>query len=74
MGLRHYVPMRRHHDTPIRRPEDLPLRHLGEVPLRCRWVFHLIRTCDVPGTYRETSLRRRYDVLLLGGKETIKLT
>ena len=32
--------------------------------LRRRWVFHLRRTCDVAGTYRETPLRRRYDVLL----------
>ena len=66
MGRRHYVPMGRHHDIPIRRREDVPLRRLGDVPLRRRWVFHLRRTCDVTGTYRETSLRRRYDVLLPG--------
>ena len=67
MGRRHYVPMGRHHDIPIRRREDVPLRRLGDVPLRRHWVFHLRRTCDVTGTYRETSLRRRYDVLLPGG-------
>ena len=67
IGGRHYVPMGRHHDIPIRRREDVPLRRLGDVPLRRHWVFHLRRTCDVTGTYRETSLRRRYDVLLPGG-------
>ena len=45
---------------------DVLLRRLGDVPTRRRWVFHLGRTCDVTGTYRETSLRRRHDVLLLG--------
>ena len=55
-------------ETCLRRREDVPLRSLGDVPLRRRWVFHLRRTCDVTGTYRETSLRRRYDVLLPGGK------
>ena len=69
MGRRHYVPMRRHHDIPIRRPEDVPLRRLGDVLLRRRWVFHLRRTCDVTGTYRETSLRRHHDVLLPGGEK-----
>ena len=68
MGRHHYVPMGRHHDIPIRRREDVPLRRLGDVPLRRHWVFHLRRTCDVTGTYRETSLRRRYDVLLSGGE------
>ena len=51
----------------MRRREEVPLRRLGEVPLRRRWVFHLRRTCDVIGTYRETSLQRHYDVLLPGG-------
>ena len=32
------------------------------------WVFHLRRICDVTGTYKETSLRCRHDVLLPGGK------
>ena len=67
MGHRYYVPMRHRHDMPIRRREDVPLRRLGDVSLRRRWVFHLRRTCDVTGTYRETSLRRRHDVLLPGG-------
>ena len=67
MERHHYVPMRRHHDIPIRRRDDVPLRRLGNVPLRRRRVFHLRRTCDVTGTYRETSLRRRHDVFLPGG-------
>ena len=66
MGRRHYVPLRRRHNIPIRRREDIPLRRPGDVPLRRRWVLHLRRTCDVAGTYRETSLRRRHDVLLPG--------
>ena len=53
-------------ETCLRRREDVPLRRLGDVPLRRRWVFHLRRTCDVTGMYRETSLRRHYDVLLQG--------
>ena len=32
-------------------------------------MFHLRSTCDVAGAYRETSLRRRHDVLLPGGKK-----
>ena len=67
MGRRPYFPMSRHHDIHIRRREDVPLKRLGDVPLTRRWVFHLRRTCDVTGTYREMSLRRRHDVLLPGG-------
>ena len=67
MGRRCYVVLRRRHDVPIRCREDVPLIRLGDVPRRRRWVFHLRRNCDVAGTYRETSLRRRYDVLLLVG-------
>ena len=67
MGRRHYVPLRRRHNIPIRRREDVPLRRLGDVLLRHRWVFHLRRTCDVAGTYKETSLRRRHDVSLPDG-------
>ena len=67
MGRRCYVVLRRRHDVPIRCREDVPLIRLGDVPRRHRWVFHLRRNCDVAGTYRETSLRRRYDVLLLVG-------
>ena len=67
MGRCHYVPLRRRHNIPIRRPEDVPLRRLGEVLLRHHWVFHLRRTCDLAGTYKETSLRRRHDVSLPGG-------
>ena len=69
------VPMRHHcdvllrclHDVPIRCREDLPLRRLGDVPSKRLWVFDLRRTCDVAATYTETSLRRRHDVLVLGG-------
>ena len=67
MGRRCYVLLRRRHDVPIRCRGDVPLRRLGDVPPRRRWVFHLRRTCDVAGTSKETSLRRRYDVLLPGG-------
>ena len=67
MGRRLYVPLRRRHDIPIRRREDIPLRRLGDILQRRSWVFHLRRTCDVTGTYRETSLRHRHDVLLPGG-------
>ena len=68
MGRCCYVLLRRCYDVPIRRRGDAPLRRLGDVPSRRRWVFHLRRTCDVAGTYRETSLRRRDDVLMPGGK------
>ena len=67
MGRRCYVLLRRRYDVPIRRRGDAPLRRLGAVPSRCRWVFHLGRNCDVAGTYRETSLQRRHDVLMPGG-------
>ena len=69
MGRRCYVLLRHCHDVPIRCRRDVPLRRLCEVPPRGRWVFHLRRTCDVAGTYRERSLQRRYDVLFLGGTE-----
>ena len=67
--LRHhcYVLLRCPHDVPIRCGGDVPLRRLADVPSRRRWVFHLRRNCDVVGTYRETLLRRRHDVLLPGG-------
>ena len=60
MGRRCYVLLRRRHDVPIRRRGDVPLRHLDDVPMRRRWVFHLRRTYDVAGTYRQTSLRRLF--------------
>ena len=60
MGRRCYVLLRRRHDVPIRRRGDVPLRRLGDVPPRRRWVFHLRRTYDVAGTYRQTSLRRLF--------------
>ena len=70
MGRRDDIPIRRREDVPLRRHwvvsfetclrrrEDVPLKRLGDVPLRRRWVFHLSRTYDVTGTYRES----RYDV------------
>ena len=64
MRRRHYVPLRHRHDMPIRRREDIPLRRLGDVPLRRCWVFHLRRTRNIAGTYKETLLRRRHNVLL----------
>ena len=66
MGRHHYVPLRRRHIIPIRRHEDVPLRRFGDVPLRLRWVFHLRRTCNVAGTYKETLFRRHHDVSLPG--------
>ena len=62
-----YVLLRRHHGVTIRCRGEVPRRHINDVPSRRRWVFHLRSTCDVAETYRETSLQRRYDVLLLGG-------
>ena len=70
MGRHYYIPLRRCHDIPIRRREDELLRRLGDVPLRRLWVFHLRRTSDVAGTYRETSLRRPHNVVLPGGQDT----
>ena len=70
MGRHHYVLLRRRHDIPIRHREDEPLRRLGDVPLRCHWVFHLRCTYRVAGTYKETSLRRRHDVSLPGGRNS----
>ena len=60
MGRSCYVLLRHCHDVLIKCRGDVPLR-------RRRWVFHLRRNCDVAGTYREMSLRRRYDVLFPGG-------
>ena len=69
MGHRCYVLLRRRHDVPTRRREDVPLRRLGDVPPRgFRWVFHLRCTCNITGTYRETSLRCSHDVLLSDGE------
>ena len=62
-----YVLLRSRHDVLIRCCGDVPLRRLDDVPSRRRWVFHLRRNYDVAGTYRETLLRRRYDILLPGG-------
>ena len=72
MGRRYYVPLRHRYDIPMRRREYLPLSHLSDVPLRRRWVFQLKRTCNVPGTCKETSLWRCQDVLLLVGSTLAK--
>ena len=74
MRHRCYVLLRRRHDVPIRCRGDKPLRRLEHVPLRRRWVFHLRRTCNVVGMYRETSLRRSHDVLLPDGKECLSIS
>ena len=71
IGRNHYVPLKRCHAIPIRCRDDVPLRRFGEVPLRRPWVFHLRHTCDVAGMYRETSMRRSHDVLLLGGSVVV---
>ena len=67
VGRRCYFLLRRRHDVLIRCRAGVPLRRFCNVPPRRRWTFHLRRSCDIAGTYRETSLRRRYDVLLPGG-------
>ena len=67
VGLCCFVILRHRYDIPIRHRRDAPLRRLGNVPSRRRWVFYLRRTGDVAGTYRETLLRRRHDVLMPGG-------
>ena len=66
MRRRCYVILRRRHDVLIGCRVYVPLRRLDKVRWRHRWVFFLRRTCDITETYRETSLRRGYDVLLLG--------
>ena len=71
MGRRCYVLLRRRHDVRIRCRGHVPLRRLGDVPRRRRWVFHLRRNCDIAGTYRQTSLRRCYDVLVQVGPSFI---
>ena len=68
MGRHCYVLLSRRYDVPIRPRRDAPLRRLGDIPSKRCWVFHLGRTYDVAGMYRETPLRRRHDVLLPGGK------
>ena len=73
MELRCYVLLERRYDVPIRRRGGVPLRRPGSVSSRRRWVFHLGRTCDVSGMYRETSLRRHYDVLMPRGPELLTL-
>ena len=71
MGRHCYVLLRRRHDVPIRCHGDVLLRRLGNVPPTFHWVFHLRRTYDVVRTYRETSLRCHYNVMLLGGANQI---
>ena len=70
--MRHccYALLRCRHDVQIRCCGDVPPRHHNNIPLRRRWVFHLRRTRDVAGTYREMSLRCCHNVLLLGGNRT----
>ena len=67
VGHRHYGALRLRNNILIIRRGDVPLRRLGDVPLRRCWVFHLRHIWDVTGTYRETSLRRRNNVLVPGG-------
>ena len=62
-----YVLLRLPHVVPIRRHGGVTLRRLGDVPLRRPSVLHLRRAYDVTGTYRETSLRQRHDILLPDG-------
>ena len=66
MGRRCNILLRSYHDVPIKCRGDVPLRRLGNVPPRRRWVIRLRRNCNVAGTYRKTSLQRRYGNLLSG--------
>ena len=66
MGHGCYVLLRHRHDVPVRCRGDVLMKRLGDVPSKGHWVFHLRRTCDVTGMYRESSLRRHHDVLLPG--------
>ena len=66
MRRRCYVLLTRYHNVSIRRHGNVRLRPLGSVLPRRRWVFHLRHTSDVTGRQKETLLRRRNDVLLLG--------
>ena len=56
MGRLHNVLLIRRSGILIRRRGDVPLRGLGDLPVRRHWVFYLRRTCEVVGTYIETSL------------------
>ena len=67
MGRRHNVPLRSRQDIPTKRLEDEPLRRFSDVSLIRRRVFRFRRTCDVAGTYGETLLRCRRNVLLPSG-------
>ena len=62
-----FVPLRRCNDVLVRCCKDVPLTDLGNAPPRRRWIFYLRCSCDGAGTYRETSLRCCYDVLMSGG-------
>ena len=69
LGVSFETCFRRPGDVPITKHHGgLPLRRLGDVPWRLSWVFHLRRTYNVAGTYRDMSLQRRHDVLLPGEK------
>ena len=59
-----YVLLRHCGDVPIWCCGDVPLRCLGDVPSRLRCGYQLKRNCDFAGTYRETTLRRRHNLLL----------
>ena len=67
MGRCCYVLLTRRHDVLIKRRGDVPLRRVGDAPSRWRWVFHLRRTCNFAGTYRDTSLQRHHNVSLPDG-------
>ena len=67
LGVSFGIYKRRRRDLLMGRRGYLPLRRLGDIPLRRHWVFHLRRTSNVAGRYKEMSLRRSHNVLLLGG-------
>ena len=53
MRCRCYVLLRHRHYVPIRCRGDVTVGRLGDFPSRRGWVFHLRRTCNVAGMYRE---------------------
>ena len=63
LGVSFGINERRRRDLLMGRRGYVPLRHLGDIPLRRHWVFHLRRTSNVAGRYKEMLLRRSHNVL-----------
>ena len=67
-----YVFLRRCYDFQIWFCGDELMRRLSNIFPKSCGMFHLRRTCDVAGTYRETSLRRLHNLLLPDGMPIIR--